>query len=61
MQINSIEDEIHFMCVCNRYDEERKKLFTDIAVESGGKWRMERYNDNEKFDFLMGGSAINMN
>ena len=47
---NTVEDEIHFLCQCSKYDEIRKTLYTQAAREDSSFYSKD---DIDKFVFLM--------
>ena len=51
-----IEDEKHFMLVCNAYDQLRKSLFLDISIVTAGKWQLEKLSPELQWRVLMEGS-----
>ena len=52
-----VENEIHFILSCPRYNSLRQKLFSIILDISQGKWDLEKVDTKDCFLILMNGTG----
>jgi hypothetical protein len=56
-QMNRVENEMHFVVECPKYDRSRKELFENINSISKHKWTLEKRSFKEQFLLLMNGTG----
>ena len=45
---NVVEDELHFLITCKKYNMERNNLFSDVHISTFKHW-----TEQDKFNYLM--------
>src|ERR1700722_7820365 len=56
-QMNRVENEMHFVVECPKYDQSRKELFEIINSISKHKWTLEKRSLKEQFLLLVNGTG----
>lgn len=57
--LNQVENEVHFLILCPKYEDLRKKLYEKIAQISNQKWILENYSVRHRFLLLINGTGDN--
>ena len=57
--LNQVENEVHFLILCPKYEDLRKKLYEKIAQISNQKWILENYSVRHRFLLLINGTRDN--
>jgi hypothetical protein len=57
--LNQVENEVHFLILCPKYEELRKILFEKVAKISNQKWILENYSVRHRFLLLINGTGDN--
>jgi len=57
--MNQVENEVHFVLLCPKYEELRQKLFQKIASISKNKWLLEKHPIKHRFVLLVNGTGDN--
>ena len=55
--MNRVENEMHFVVECPKYDQSRKDLFENIKSISKHKWTLGKRDFQERFLLLVNGTG----
>ncbi len=52
-----VEDEIHFLVYCSKYNQLRDRLYQKIFDVSSSKWNLNNLSNHDRFLILMNGTG----
>ena len=57
--LNVVENELHFLVECDKYNQLRSQLFNSIFTLSKGKWNLSAISKHDCFIILINGTLDN--